>query len=229
MLPRPPSSRHAPAARDRLPEPAISDDPTAAILATFLPEDEVLTAARERAAEVGAPAVSPTAGATLRFLAAVVGARAAVDVGTGAGVAAVWLLRGMRPDGVLTSVDAEAEHQRLARETLAEAGFSPSRARLIAGDAGDVLPRLSDGAYDLVFCSGRASDYAGYLAEAARLLRPGGVAAFNGMVRGRMTESGSRDPEVVALRGLLTSLRDDERWVPTLLPVDTGLLVAVRS
>ena len=46
-----------------------------------------------------------------------------VEVGTGAGVSGLWLLRGMQSDGVLTSVDTEAEHQRLARETFTEAGI----------------------------------------------------------------------------------------------------------
>ena len=32
----------------------------------------------------------------------------------------------MRPDGVLTSVDIEPEHQRLARKAFAEAGFPPT-------------------------------------------------------------------------------------------------------
>ena len=40
---------------------------------------------------------------------------AVVEVGTGAGVSTLWLLRGMRPDGVLTTVDSDGEHQRLAR------------------------------------------------------------------------------------------------------------------
>src|SRR5690606_4960620 len=90
----------------------------------YLTEDEVLLKARNRAAEVGAVPVGPGAGAMLRFLAAVLQAKTVVEIGTGCGVSGVWLLRGMRPDGTLTSVDLEAEHQRLARETFADAGIS---------------------------------------------------------------------------------------------------------
>jgi predicted O-methyltransferase YrrM len=187
----------------------------------------VLLAARERAAEVGAVPVGAATGAALRFLAAVVGARAVVEVGTGAGVSTVWLLRGMRPDGVLTSVDDEVEHQRLARETVTEAGFAPARARLIAGQAAEVLPRLADASYDVVFCDARAADYAGYLAEAMRLLRPGGVVAFAGILRGRPGEAGMRDRDASGAKELLAAVKDDERLVPLLLPADTGLLAAV--
>ena len=141
----------------------------------------------------------------------------------------MWLLRGMRPDGVLTSVDTEGEHQRLARQTLNEAGFPAGRARLINGAAMDVLPRLSDGAYDLVFCDATKAEYADYLAHAHRLLRPGGAVAFdNALWRDRVADPSQRDPDTVALRDLLRSMRDDDRWVPVLLPVGDGLLAAAK-
>jgi predicted O-methyltransferase YrrM len=65
-------------------------------------------------------------GAALRFLAAVLDARAVVEIGTGTGVSGLWLLRGMRSDGVLTTVDIEAEHQRLAKETFSRGRHPPS-------------------------------------------------------------------------------------------------------
>src|SRR3989454_1489465 len=116
----------------------------------FLAEDAPLTAGRVRAAELGCSPIGPGGGAALRFLAAVLDARAVVEIGTGTGVSGLWLLRGMRPEGVLTTVDVEPEHQRAARQTFAEAGVPASRARLINGAALDVLPRLTDGGYGLV-------------------------------------------------------------------------------
>ena len=146
---------------------------------SFVAEDDVLAAARARADEVGVVAIGSGGGAALRFLASVIEARAVVEVGTGTGVSGLWLLRGMRSDGILTTVDIEAEHQRLARETFTEGGVAPQRARTIAGAALDVLPRLTDGHYDLVFCDGDKAEYGAYLKEALRLLRPGGVVAFD--------------------------------------------------
>jgi predicted O-methyltransferase YrrM len=168
-------------------------------------------------------------GAALRFLTAAIGARHVVEIGTGCGVSGLWLLRGMTPDGVLTSVDVEPEHQRLAKQTFAEAGVPPARARLITGRALDVLPRLTDAAYDLVFCDGEKHEYADYLAEAIRLLRPGGIVAFdNALARNRVGDSGARDDYTVAVRELGRQVREDPRLVPALLPVGDGLLVAVR-
>jgi predicted O-methyltransferase YrrM len=195
----------------------------------FIPEDDVLLAARARAAEVGAPPIGPGGGAVLRFLASIIDAKSVVEVGTGTGVSGVWLLRGMRSDGVLTSVDLEAEHQRLARQTLTEAGIDSRRFRLISGAAMQVLPRLTDGHYDLVFLDGDKSEYADYLAEAARLLRPGGVVAIdNALWHDKVADAAQRDNDTVTIRELGKSLRDDERWLPLLLPVGDGLLVAKK-
>jgi len=196
----------------------------------FVAEDDVLAAARARADEVGVVAIGPGGGAALRFLASVIEARALVEVGTGTGVSGLWLLRGMRPDGILTTVDIEAEHQRLARETFTEGGVAPQRARTIAGAALDVLPRLTDGHYDLVFCDGDKTEYAAYLKEALRLLRPGGVVAFdNALWHDRVADPAQRDEETVVIRDLGKEIAAHESLVPMLLPVGDGLLVAKKE
>jgi predicted O-methyltransferase YrrM len=192
-------------------------------------EDDILAAARARAEEVGVVPIGSGGGAALRFLASVLDARAVVEIGTGTGVSGLWLLRGMRSDGVLTTVDIEAEHQRLAKETFSDAGISPNRARTIAGAGLDVLPRLTDGHYDIVFCDGDKREYSAYLAEALRLLRPGGVVAFdNALWHDRVADPAQRDDETVAIRELGRTVADNESLVPVLLPVGDGLLVAKK-
>ena len=193
----------------------------------YVDEDEVLASARARAKEVGVVPIGNGGGAALRFVASLIGARAAVEIGTGTGVSGLWLLRGMREDGVLTSVDLEAEHQRLARESFREAGVPSQRFRLISGAALEVLPRLTDGHYDLVFCDGDKAEYGDYLSEALRLLRPGGVVAFyNALWHDKVADPAQRDPETVAIRELGKRVVDDEGLLPLLLPVGDGLLLA---
>jgi len=208
----------------------VSAEAVAAYVEDFLPEDEPLLAARRSAAEVGgASPVSPVVGATLRFIAAALSAKAVVEIGTGCGTSGIWLLRGMRRDAVLTSVDVEPEHQRLARRAFTEAGFASNRFRLIGGKATDVLPRLTDGGYDLVFCDADKHEYPAYLAAALRLLRPGGAVAFdNALWGGRVADRGQTDPETAAIRETAELVRQDERLVPLLLPVGDGLLAAVK-
>lgn len=196
----------------------------------YLDEDEHLADARQRAEQVGVVPVGAAAGATLRFLASVLDARAVAEVGTGTGVSGLWLLRGMAPDGVLTSVDFEAEHQRHARQVFTAAGVPPRRFRLIAGSALEVMPRFTDGGYDLVFVDGDKVEYAEYLEQALRLVRPGGVVVFdNALWHDRVADPAQRDAETVAIRALVEQVAADERLVPCLLPVGDGLLAARRA
>ena len=193
-------------------------------------EDEVLVAARARAEEVGVVPIGSGVGAALRFLASVLDARAVVEIGTGTGVSGLWMLRGMRSDGVLTTVDIEAEHQRLAKQSFADAGIPSQRARTIPGAALEVLPRLTDGHYDLVFCDGDKREYAAYLKEALRLLRPGGVVAFdNALWHDKVADPAQRDEETVAIRELGRTVAESEGLVPVLLPVGDGLLAAKKE
>lgn len=190
----------------------------------------MLVTARAKATDLGCTPVGAGAGAALRLVAALLGARSVVEIGTGTGVASVWLLRGMRPDGVLTTIDVEPEHHRAARETFTEAGIAPNRVRLISGQALEVLPRLTDSAYDVVFCDGDKTEYAGYLEQAMRLLRPGGAVVFDDALgQDRVADPTQRDEETTAVRELGRAVREDERLVGALLAAGNGLLVAVKK
>jgi predicted O-methyltransferase YrrM len=210
--------------------PAPSGSAVRDYVASFVTEDPILAAARERGMELGCPPIDPCGGAALRFLASALAARAVVEVGTGAGASGLCLLRGMAPEGVLTSIDVEPEHQRAARQAFTEAGFPPSRYRLIMGQALDVLPRLTDAGYDLVFVDAAKPEYPRYLEVGVRLLRLGGVIAFdNALWSGRVADLTHRDPSSTALRALGSAVRDDETLIPLMLPLGDGLLLALRT
>ena len=206
------------------------DTPLTAWLDTWQPEAAAVLTARSRAAEVGVGGVDAATGAALRLLVGTAAARAVIELGTGAGISALYLLAGMPEDGILTTIDSETEHQRLAKQSLAEAGYASGRVRLIAGRALEVLPRLSDGAYDLVFCDAARSENRDYLEAAVRVLRPGGVLVFAGALNGgKVAEPHVRDADTVGMRDLLKAVRDDERFTSAVLPVGAGLLAAVLS
>ena len=199
----------------------------------FASEDEPLVAARANAAQFGGAApVTPLAGSVLRFLAAAIGARSVVEIGTGCGSSGIWLLRGMRPGAVLTSVDVEPAHHRLARAAFGSAGFAAGRFRLITGRALDVLPRLADGAYDMVFCDADKREYPEYLAAALRLLRPGGIVAFGSALPAQEPDPAAighpLDPEAAAVGELRDQIGADPGLVPLLLPIGDGFLAAVK-
>nr|WP_084496033.1 O-methyltransferase [Nocardia shimofusensis] len=192
-------------------------------------EDEILVSARERAVELGAAPVPASVGALLSVMAQVLGAKAVVEVGTGAGISGLWLLDGMREDGTLTTIDSEPEHQRAAKEAFRAADILPARTRLINGRALDVLPRLADGAYDMVFVDAAPLEHPEYIAQGVRLLRPGGVIILhNALLTGRVPDSGQRDAVTQAVRAATRAVAEDPELTSVLIPVGDGLLCASR-
>jgi predicted O-methyltransferase YrrM len=138
-------------------------------------------------------------------------------------------MSGMPSDGILTTIDVEAEHQRSAKQAYAAAGIAPQRTRVITGRALDVLPRLTDAAYDMVVIDGDKAEYPQYVEQALRLLRPGGVLALDNMLwHDKVADPVTRDDTTVTLRDLGKALRDNDALVPALLPVGDGLLAAVK-
>ena len=216
------------------PPPTGGQTPDAAAYAdTFAAESPALAQARHRAtAAVDAlgtvPPVEPAVGAVLAVLAAGVGARSVVTIGGGGGVAGLWLLQGMRADGVLTALDADPTELRAARRTFTDAGLPSGRTRLIFGTVGEVLPRLSPAAYDLVCCAGPPAEYSKQLPALLGLVRAGGSLVLHGISASSVGDRSQRDPQTVAWRELVRAVKDDEDLVRAVIPVGAGLLVATK-
>lgn len=179
----------------------------------------------------GAGGTAPIAASPARvlwYLTAVLRAKSVVEVGTGSGQSAQWLLRGMLPDGVLTSIDLDPDAHRAARAALSDAGIPSGRARLITGLASEVLPRLTEGAYDLVFVDAVKTEYPRFLELGVRLLRPGGSIVFAGLSSDQPNGPSLRDKESLALLELARMIQADENLIPVALPVGDGLLAVAK-
>ncbi|MEP9392154.1 class I SAM-dependent methyltransferase [Gordonia sp. VNK1] len=193
-------------------------------------EDDALAAARLRAAELGTEPVSPAVGALLAMLARLVDARAVAEIGTGTGVSGLWLLAGMAADGVLTTIDPELEHHRAARASFAGGDIAPGRTRLINGTPREVLPRLSDNSYDLVFIDGPRLDLPRFVNESIRMLRPGGALVIHDAAAGGAVADPARtDPMTSAAREAALLVADDDRLLPVVIPLGPGVLAAAKA
>lgn len=192
-------------------------------------EDEVLLRARERSYELGVATVSPGVAAALTVLAAGSKAHTVVEIGSGAGVSGVCLLRGLPANAVLTTIDSDVDHLRAAREAYAEAGIPSNRTRTISGRAADVLPRLTDGAYDLIFVDADKPSYPLYVERAVRLLKSGGMLIINDALdKDRVSDPAIREETTNTLRQVGKSVRENEDLISTVLPTGDGLLLAVK-
>lgn len=195
----------------------------------FAVETPAIQAARRHALELGIDPVSPGVGAQLAVLAAASGTQTILEIGTGTGVSGLWLLSGA-PDAVLTSIDREVEHQQLARAAFAEAEVPANRVRLITGRAGEVLPRMNDGAYDLVLVDGDPADLLDHVEHALRIVRRGGlVLVAHALWRGRVADPAQRDDTVADFRALLRTIAESSAVTAALSTPGDGLLQLVKT
>ncbi|MFT4296252.1 MAG: O-methyltransferase [Micropruina sp.] len=209
---------------------AANPSPSWAFSESFVPDDDTMRLARAASRQLALTPASQGVTSALTFLARLVRARAVVEIGTGAGVSGLALIRGMEPDGILTSIDLETEHQVAARQIFAAEGVPTRRVRLIAGSALNVLPKLSDGAYDLVVVDGDPLEFVEYVDQSQRLLRSGGVLVLHhALWKGQVADQANEDDETMIIREALQAVQEMDDFTATLLPIGDGLLVAVKS
>ena len=209
---------------------AATPSPSWAFSESFVADDDTMRLARAASRQLGLGAASQGVTSALTLLASLLKAKAVVEIGTGAGVSGLALIRGMAPDGILTSIDLENEHQVAARQVFAAEGVPTRRARLIAGSALNVLPKLSDGAYDLVLVDGDPLEFVEYVAQSQRLLRSGGVLVLHhALWKGQVADESNEDDETLIIRESLQAVQDMEEFTASLLPIGDGLLVAVKA
>jgi predicted O-methyltransferase YrrM len=187
-------------------------------------ESEAVVRARQQSLELGIDAISPAVGAQSAVIAAATGARSILEVGTGAGVSGIWLLSGA-PGATLTSIDTEVDHQQHARALFTEAKIPANRVRLITGKAADVLPRMNENSYDIVFIDADPQSVIEYVEHGLRLARPGGtVLVAHALWRGRVANPAQRDEVATGFRTLLSEISGSNAVISALSPVGDGLL-----
>ncbi|MFK4728125.1 class I SAM-dependent methyltransferase [Agromyces mediolanus] len=191
-------------------------------------ESDAIVRARQQSLELGIDPVSPAVGAQLALLAAASRAEAIIELGTGVGVSGLWMLRHARA-AMLTSIDTETEYQQHARQHFADAGVQAARIRLITGRASEVLPRMNESSYDLVFVDADSASVIEYVEHGLRLARPGGsVVVAHALWRGRVADPAKRDDTATAFRSLISELEASPAVATAISPVGDGLLQIVR-
>lgn len=186
----------------------------------FISEDTHLLNAREKSKELGFNSIGQGVGALLNFLAATIDASNVVEIGTGTGISGLWLFKGMNSAGVLTSIDSDPEKQRAAKEIFSSAGIAPNKIRLITGKALEVVDKLTDNAYDLMFINGNKLEYEVLFEQSLRLLRPGGILVFSDI----LFESNDSDKQAIKI--VSDKIRDDARLISVMIPSGSGIIAA---
>jgi len=195
-----------------------------------MPESIEILQARRASRDLGIEPVTPAVARTLTMLAKATSAKSVAEIGTGAGVSCLAFFAGLAGDGIVTSIDVEAEYQAAAREILKSAGIPHTRYRLITGEALTILPKLTPDAYDIVFVDAPILEYPEYLEEGLRIVRPGGlVILYHVLLGGKVADETDFEDETMIVRDTLEAARGLEHLTGAFIPVGDGLLVCVAG
>lgn len=143
-------------------------------------EDSLMSGLMDRAVAAGVPriAVSADVGRLLQILVSMTQGRAAVELGTLAGYSAIWIARGLAPDGRLYTIEAVPAHADFAEGEIAQSDVA-DRVEVIRGEALEILPELGDrlgpGSVDFTFLDALKSEYVDYFELLREMVAPGGL------------------------------------------------------
>jgi predicted O-methyltransferase YrrM len=154
--------------------------------------------------------VSAPQGKLLMLLAASIGARRILEIGTLGGYSTIWLARALPDDGELVTCEYSSEHANVARRNVDRAGVG-GLVDIRVGAAIETLPTLT-GPFDLTFVDADKEHNADYFRSALRLSSPGSLIIIDNTVRGGAVVDASRtDPATEGTRALYAAVRDEPR------------------
>ncbi|KKZ13378.1 MAG: hypothetical protein TE42_00575 [Candidatus Synechococcus spongiarum SP3] len=189
---------------------------------------QALMAATQALGPVARMQIAPEQGVFMEWLAQVMGARRAIEVGTFTGYSALCLARGLGPQGRLLCLDVNEQWTRMAQTYWRKAGLA-DRITLRLGPAAATLAALpQEPGFDLGFIDADKENGRLYYEEVLARLRPGGVIILDNALWGGKVVEPHRHPEDASLQAIC-ALNDgvvtDARVQPAFLPLGDGLLL----
>ena len=187
---------------------------------SYIESPPLLERILERTKQLGFNMASePRTGALLQALAASKAHGRLLELGTGTGIAAAWLLSGMDSDSTLTSVDTDASVQAVAHEYLAD----DRRLNLVLGDALQFLESQQPESYDLVFADAMPGKYEG-LSQCLSVVKPGGIYIIDDM----LPQPNWPDGHAAKIPVLIEALAKDAAFRVVTIGWASGIVIAVK-
>jgi predicted O-methyltransferase YrrM len=176
--------------------------------------------------------LSPEQGQFLGMLVRMTGATRAIEVGVFTGLSSLHVALAMPPEGRLIACDVNAETTAIARHYWSEAGVA-DKIDLRIAPAIETLDALFDGGaaetFDFAFVDADKENYRHYYERILRLLRPGGLAAFDNVLwHGTVIDDAVQDKDTSAIREFNAKLHLDDRVWLSLVAIGDGLTLALK-
>jgi len=173
--------------------------------------------------------IAPEQGAFLALQVKLIGAVRCLEVGTFTGYSALSVALAMPSAGRLVALDVSQEYTDKARDYWREAKVE-EKIDLRLGPALqslDAMIAANEGPFDFAFIDADKSNYDNYYERALKLVRAGGLIAFDNMLwSGAVVDPAVTDPNTSALRALNAKIHDDERVDMALATVGDGVMLA---
>ncbi len=199
-----------------------------------LREPDLLTRLREETAlrPDAMMQLSPEQGQFLGMLVRLVSARRAIEVGVYTGFSSLHIALAMPSDGRLVACDVDAESTAVAERYWREAQIQHKIELRIAPAIETLDALLADGAaetFDFAFVDADKEGYQRYYERSLKLLRPGGLAVFDNVLRrGTVVDPTNQEPDTIAIRDFNAWLHIDQRVWLSLVPIGDGFTLALK-
>ncbi len=147
-----------------------------------------------------------------------------LEVGTFTGYSAICLARGLKPNGLLYTIESNEELEEIAQRYFDSSGMS-NKIKLIIGDALNEIPKLNE-TFDLVFIDANKEQYIDYYNLAKSKLRSGGfIIADNVLWGGKVLGNKKPDKETVSIQAFNNYIKQDEDVEQVMISLRDGLLL----
>jgi predicted O-methyltransferase YrrM len=189
-------------------------------------DDAVLQDMEERAEKNNFPIVGRLVGPMLEMAARMVGARRIFEMGSGYGYSALWFAQAVGDGGEVVLTDGDPVNAALAEEYLTKAGLW-DRCRFVVGDAIESFGR-AEGDFDVVYCDIDKADYPRAFEAARSRVRPGGLYVCDNVLWSGRVARDDDDEWTNAIRRQNEMIYADKDWLPVIVPLRDGVMVALR-
>ena len=192
------------------------------------PPDEILreltAETREKIGGLALMQIAPEQGAFLTFLARLIGARRAIEVGTFTGYSALCIARGLPEDGKLICCDINEEWTAIGRPYWERAGVAKRIDLRIAPALATLASLPADHSFDLAFVDAHKPEYRDYLELLVGLIRPGGLILIDNVLwNGSVIDDERQDENTVAIRAFNEAVARDDRFDRVMVAISDGI------
>lgn len=165
-------------------------------------------------------------GSFLRILAAAVGAKRVLEVGTFTGYSTLCLAEALPADGRVITCDINPDTTRIAREQWAKSEHG-KKIELKLGPAAETIEGLT-GEFDFAFIDADKENYPRYWDLIAPRIRSGGMIVFDNVLWSGRVLDREPDEETRAIMTASKKASEDPRFRTSLLTVRDGMLLALK-